>query len=50
MSKDISTAYTKDLNKKCGRRFCSMWNREKVTVICPRNYGEFVGKKKGKKK
>lgn len=49
MSKDISTMYTKDENMKAGRKGYGMWNREKETAISPRDYGEFVGKKRKEK-
>lgn len=39
MSKDISTQYTKEQNKTCGRTGYLRWKREKETVISPKNYG-----------
>ena len=49
MSKDISTQYTKDMNKKCGRNGYFMAHREKETVISPSQYGMFLSKMKRKK-
>ena len=42
MSKDISTMYTKDLNKTKGRNGYFMVHREKVNVISPSRYGMFL--------
>lgn len=44
--KDISTAYTKDRNKTCGRTGYHAFKREKVTAISPKDYGMFLQKKK----
>lgn len=44
--KDISTFYTKDRNKTCGRKGYYGFKREKVTVISPKNYGMFLQKTK----
>ena len=52
MSNDISTMYTKDKNKKTGRRgFCD-WRVCKETVISPASYGDYIlqHRKRGKKK
>lgn len=49
MSKDISTQYTKDRNKKCGRNGYLGVHREKETVISPSEYGMFLSKMKRKK-
>lgn len=42
MSKDISTPFTKEKNKKCGRTCYYNWKREKETAISPRDYGMFL--------
>lgn len=42
MSKDISTPFTKEKNKKCGRTCYYNWKREKETEISPRDYGMFL--------
>lgn len=47
MSKDITTQFTKQRNKECGRKGYGFWEREKVTVIPPKQYGSFI-KKRGK--
>lgn len=49
MSKDISTAYTKERNKSCGRKGYSGFKIEKETVISPKDYGMFLEKRKRKK-
>lgn len=49
MSKDISTQYTKERNKKCGRNGYVMAHREKETNICPSEYGMFLENRKKKK-
>ena len=49
MSKDISTQYTKDQNKKCGRNGYGMAHREKVINISPSEYGMFLQNRKRKK-
>lgn len=41
MSKDISTMYTKQKNKKAGRKGYGNWKREKEDVISPKKYGQF---------
>lgn len=41
-SNDISTIYTKELNKKCGRKGYYMFKKEKVTVIPPNKYGMMI--------
>ena len=50
MSKDISTQYTKEQNKKCGRRGYGLWKHEKQDIIPPKDYGIFIQKKGGRKK
>ena len=52
MSNDISTMYTKDENKKAGRRGYVGWQSEKETSIRPSDYREYIlqRKKRGKKK
>ena len=42
MSKDISTQYTKEKNKKCGRMGYCGFKREKETVIPISDYGMFL--------
>lgn len=42
MSKDISTQYTRQQNKECGRRGYGMWKNEKSTVISPKDYAGFA--------
>lgn len=49
MSKDISTLYTKERNIKCGRKGYCLFDREKETVISPRDYGMFLSKRRVKK-
>ena len=44
MSKDISTLYTKDKNIRCGRKGYYRFDREKETVISPKDYGMFLQK------
>ena len=46
MSKDISTQYTKELNKKCGRNGYCQAHREKEKIISPSKYGMFIQSKK----
>lgn len=41
MSKDVSTMYTKNKNKKEGRRGYGNWKRWKEDVISPKQYGQF---------
>ena len=52
MSKDISTMYTKDRNMKTGRKGYGLWRGEKLDVISPAAYGDFViqHRKRGKKR
>ena len=52
MSNDILTMYTKDKNKKAGRRGYVYWQSEKETSIRPSDYGEYAlqRKKRSKKK
>ena len=52
MSNDISTMYTKDQNKKSGRRGWVGWKSEKETSISPADYGSYIldKRKRGKKK
>ena len=49
MSKDISTPYTKEKNKKCGRNGYCMAHREKESSIRPSEYGAFLLNRKKKK-
>ena len=49
MSNDISTQYTKERNKKCGRNGYYAAHREKVNVISPSEYGMFIAGKKKKR-
>lgn len=42
MSKDITTPYAKEQEKKCGRRGYYAWKREKTTIISPMQYGMFI--------
>lgn len=48
MAKDISTMYTKQQNKKCGRKGYCLFDREKVTIISPIHYGTFLSSRKHK--
>lgn len=41
MSLDISTKYTKEQNRKCGRNGYCMAKREKETIIPVSEYGAF---------
>lgn len=50
MSKDISTCYTKEQIKKCGRLGYFRATNEKVVVIKPSDYGMFLQNKKSKVK
>lgn len=52
MSNDISTMYTKDRNMKTGRKGYCLWQGEKLDVISPAAYGDFVmqHRKRGKKR
>ena len=52
MSNDISSMYTKDQNKKAGRRGVGWWKQEKVTVIPPAAYGDYIlqDRRRGKKR
>jgi hypothetical protein len=52
MSNDISSMYTKDQNKKAGRRGYLSWKHEKVTIIPPAAYGDYIlqDRRRGKKK
>ena len=47
---DITSQYTKERNKKCGRRGYGMWKREKVSNISPADFGSFLNEKKKRKK
>lgn len=51
MSKDISTLFTKEENKKNGRNGYCLAHKEKKTVIGPDQYGMFLEKhkKRGKR-
>lgn len=46
MSKDIFTQFTKLKNKNDGRKGYCDFDREKVIHISPREYGEFVQRRK----
>lgn len=52
MSNDISSMYTKELNKKTGRKGWIDWKSEKETGISPADYGDYIlqHRKRGKKK
>ena len=52
MSNDISTMYTKDRNKKTGRKGYGMWKYEKEKSIKPSDYGDYIlqHRKRGKNK
>jgi len=50
MSLDISTQYTKEQNKKCGRNGYVMAKREKETVIPISDYGMFLINNRKRKK
>lgn len=43
-NKDISTMYTKEKNKSCGRKGYVFFDKEKETVISPKDYGMFLQK------
>ena len=45
MSKDISTQFTKEKNKKCGRNGYCAAHREKITDISPSEYGIFLARR-----
>ena len=49
MSHDISTVYTRNLNKTSGRRGYGDWKRSKDTIISPKAYGGFIQERKRKK-
>ena len=49
MNTNTTTMYTKEQNKKCGRKGYGMWKREKEDVIPPKKYGEYISRKKNKK-
>lgn len=42
MNNDISTTYTKEQNKKSGRRGYAGWQSEKETSISPADYGNYI--------
>ena len=42
MSNDISSMYTKDKNKKAGRRGYSLWKDEKITIIPQAAYVAYI--------
>ena len=46
MSNDISSQYTKDRNKNCGRKGYCGWKRENVKNISPKDYGMFLQRKR----
>lgn len=45
---DISTLYTKEENKKNGRKGYLFWKRENDTAIPVNRFGEFLQKRRGK--
>ena len=49
MGHDISTVYTRNLNKTSGRRGYGDWKRSKDTIISPKAYGGFIQERKRKK-
>lgn len=51
MSNDISTMFTKDQNKKAGRKGFFHWKSAKITAISPAAYGDYIlqSKRRGKK-
>ena len=48
-SKDISTMFTREENKKNGRLGYGQTNREKKDIISPAQYGAFL-QKRGRRK
>lgn len=44
--KDISYQYTKEQNKNNGRKGYCNWKNERVTVISPKKFGEFLQKRR----
>ena len=50
MSHDISTVYTRNLNKTSGRRGYGDWKRSKDTIISPKAYGGFIQERKRNKR
>ena len=48
MSHDISTVYTRNLNKTSGRHGYGDWKRSKDTIISPKAYGSFIQERKKK--
>ena len=50
MSHDISTVYTRNLNKTSGRRGYGDWKRSKDTIISPKAYGGFIQERKKNKR
>ena len=50
MSHDISTVYTRNLNKTSGRRGYGDWKRSKDTIISPKAYGGFIQERNGNKR
>lgn len=51
MSNDISTMYTRNLNKTSGRHGWVGWIGSKETEISPRAYGGFIQeRKRGKRR
>ena len=50
MSNDISTVYTRNLNKTSGRRGYGDWKRSKDTIISPKAYGGFIQERKRNKR
>ena len=50
LNNDISTVYTRNLNKTSGRRGYGDWKRSKDTIISPKAYGGFIQERKGNKR
>lgn len=48
MSNDIFSKYTKERNQSMGRKGYGMWKRENETVICPKDYGMFLQRRRRK--
>lgn len=42
--RDISTLFTKQKNRECGRMGYCRFKEEKITTISPRDYGMFLQK------
>lgn len=50
MSNDISSVYTRDKNKKAGRRGYCGWKREKEDAIRPCDYGDYILQRRKRRK